>query len=293
MPLSAELEKLLGLITDPVEREARKKDLTELSENGLRQADYSRKMNEVTTTKAGYDAQHAKNREWFYGDPNKGIIGAKDQFEKAQADLRTANERVAALETVHESGLETPAEEAEVNKQLAAARKEMEVANKKLEGLSGAVESVNTMIKEGKLITPEKFEEEINKRGDALGAALLDIIDLQNKHRQEFGTDLDRKVLIEEAHKRGGNLVQAYEEVTKEARAVKLRKDIEAEVEAKYKEKLRTQNIPYVEGGEPVIGPLQQRLQKKGTGIPDEVEADGSGRLGNLIGQELRQEGKV
>jgi hypothetical protein len=286
MTLSAELEKLVSLIQDPTEREARKKELSELSENGLRQADYSRKMNELDQTRKAQEDKHKANLAW-YDRANK-------QYSTLDADLKAAQERLAALESVKDAGARdgNPGDEAELDRQLAAARKELGDANKKIGELDTTVKTFNQMMSEGKIITSEKFEEEVNKRGDALGAALLDIIDLQDKHRKEYGTDLDRRVLLEEAQKRGGNLAQAYEFVTAKSREDKLRKDIEADVEKRWQEKAKNSNVPYASDGEPTLGPLQARLQKKDTGIPDEVPADGSGQLSNRIAAELRAEGK-
>lgn len=284
MPISAELEKVLSLIQDSTEREARRKELTELSDNGLRQSDYSRKMNELAEARKAQEAKHSENLAWYER--------ANNQYKTLESELKTAQERAAALESAQGTPGQTFQEEAELEKQLAAARKDAADANKKIGELDTTVKTFNEMLKEGKLLTAERFEEEIAKRGDALGAALLDIVDLQDKHRKEYGTDLDRRTLLEEAQKRGGNLSQAYEVVTAKAREDKMRKDIEADVEKRYQERMKNANVPYAPSGEPVLGPLQARLQKKDTGIPDEVLADGTGRLSNLIGQELRQEGK-
>lgn len=290
MPLSAELEKLVSLITDEKEREARKKELLELSENGLRQADYSRKMNELDTQKKTASEEHKQHLAWYER--------AKTQYTSLEAELKAAQDKVSALET--RKGYEDHAgagdgeyhTDSELEKQLAEARKQASDANKRLAELDGTVKGFNQMVSDGKLLTAEKFEEEIIKRGDALGAALLNIIDLQDRHRKDYGTELDRSALLQEAQKRGGDLKEAYESVTAKSREEKLRKDIESEVEKRYQERLKNANVPYAPSGEPIIGPLQSRLQKKETGIPNEVEADGSGRLANLIGQELRQEGK-
>jgi len=276
MALSAELEKLLGFVPE-AEREATRRQLTELHEGGLRQAEFSRKLNEV-------DAKHKKNIEWYQQ--------ASSQYDAAQNELREARERLAALESA--SGhTDSFTDEDDLQKQLKAARAEQAEALKKVSALSETVTQFNSMLKEGKLITADKFDEEVNKRGDALGAAVLDIIDLETEHRNEFGTKLDRKALLAEAQRRGGNLSEAYKVITEESRQAKLRKDIEADVERKWQEKLKNSNVPYAADGEPVLGPLQQRLQKKETGIPEDVQADGSGRLASLVAQELRQEGKA
>jgi chromosome segregation ATPase len=285
MPLSAELEKLLALIPDEKDREARRKELTEMADNGLRQADYSRKMNELDAQRKANEQTHQKNTAWYER--------ATKQYSSLEADLKSAQERAAALESAAAAGGGSLEDEDELQKQLKVARTEVSEAQKKMGELSSTVNNFNTMLSEGKLVTIDKFEEEINKRGDALGAALLDIIDLQDKHRKEYGVDLDRRALLEEAQKRGGNLTMAYEAVTAKSREDKMRKDIETEVEKRYVEKLKNSNMPYAPSGEPVIGPLQQRLQKKDTGIPDDVQADGTGRLSSLIGAELRAEGKA
>jgi F0F1-type ATP synthase delta subunit len=218
---------------------------------------------------------------------------ASKQFDGTVSELKAAQEKIAALESVKAAGLESNLEDDnELQKQLASARKEVAEAQKKLGELSTTVETFNKMTQEGKLITSEKFDEEVNRRGDALGAAILDIIDLQDEHRKTFNAELDRKQLLEEAQKQGGNLKAAYKVITEKAREEKTRKDIETEVERRYQEKLKNSNVPYAPSGEPVLGPLQTRLQKKDTGIPDDVAADGSGRLSGLIAQELRNEGK-
>ena len=289
MALSAELEKLIGLIQDPAEREARRKDLTDLSEGSLRQADYSRRMNELDVQKKTQEDKHKSNLDWY----NR----ADKQYKTMESDWRAAQERIAALESVKSQAADgvidqTPAEAAEIERQLSTARKELGDANKKIGELDTTVKTFNQMVNDGKIITSDKFEEEVNKRGDALGAALLDIIDLQSRHQSEYGTALNRRELLEEAQKRGGNLVQAYEFVTAKSREEKLRKDIETEVENRYKDKFKNSNVPYAADGQPVIGPLQARLMKKDTGIPDEVPADGSGQLSSRIGAELRAEGK-
>ncbi len=285
MPLSAELEKLLTFVPE-AEREARRKELTELSDNGLRQADYSRKMNEVAEQRKQAQAAHQKNLEWYNT--------ASKQYEATQGELKAAQERLAALESVKDAGGNTFEDESGLEKQLAEARKVAEEAQKRIGALTQTVDTFDKMIKEGKVITSDKFDEEVNRRGDALGAALLDIIDLQDKHRKEFGSDLDRRALLEEAQQhQNGNLANAYKVITEKAREEKLRKDIEADVEKRWIEKQKASNTPYAPSGEPVLGPLQQRLQKKDTGIPDDVAADGSGRMASLIAAELRQEGKA
>jgi chromosome segregation ATPase len=279
MPLSAELEALLGTMTDATKREATRK---ELEEGNLRQQDYSRKMNEL----------QAKQKEWttWHSDADK-------KFRDAMAERDNLKARVSELETMRKSGqtddLFNSDDEAAVEKALKQARSELGAAQEKIGKLETAVTDVKRQFDEGKLITAEKFDEEVTRRGDALGAAMFDIIDKQSKYRSEFGKELDRNSLIMEAQKRGGDITAAYDFLTQKDREEKLRKDIETEYEKKYTERLKSANLPVDQGGgEPVLGPLQSRLQKKETGIPEDVVADGSGRLATLIAQELRAEGK-
>ena len=129
--------------------------------------------------------------------------------------------------------------------------------------------------------------------GNALGAALLEITDLQEQHRKDYGSDINRKELLEEADRVGGDLKAAYKNVTAKQAEDKLRKDIRLDVEKEWTEKHKNDTVPYAEGGAPTLGPLQQRLAKKDSAIPEDVVADGSGRLANLVAAEMRAEGKV
>lgn len=275
---------MLALITDPVEREARKKELTELSENGLRQADYSRKSNELAEQRKTQEAAHQKNIAWHQR--------ATKQYDDLKTEHQESLEKIAALESAQNTPGSTLEDEAELQKQLKLARSEASEAHKKMGELAETVKGFNQMVSEGKLITAEKFNEEVNKRGDALGAAILDIIDLQEQHRKEFGSDLDRKALLEEVNQNNVSLKVAYKTVTEKPREEKMRKDITALVEKEWNEKHKHDNVPYAQGDPASQGPLQSRLQKKDTGIPDDVAADGSGRLASMMAAELRAEGK-
>lgn len=285
MALSAELEGLLNLIQDPAQREARRKELVDLTEGSLRQSDYSRKMNELTVKERDLAEKHQKNLKWYET--------ADKQYRDAMAELRTSQEKIAALEAAQAHGSDTVEGEDELAAQLKLARAEAEAAKAEVNKLNSTVQGINKMVEEGKLITAEKLNAELTTRGNALGAALLEIYDLQEQCRKEYGVEIDRKALLEEADKLGGDLKKAYDSVTAKQREEKLRKDITAQVEKEFREKHKNDTVPYAEGAPPTLGPLQSRLQKKDTGIPDDVPADGSGRLANLVAAELRAEGKV
>jgi DNA repair exonuclease SbcCD ATPase subunit len=280
MPLSPELEALLATEKDAAKQATMRK---ELEDGYRRQADYSRAMNELTKQKKEWQDWHAN---------------ADKQYKDALAEVKTLQTTVSELEKAKASSTSDDGlsgdDDTALNKALRQARTELEDARKKQSQLEETVAGVNKMISEGKLITAEKFEEELTKRGDMLGAAMFDIIDKQNKCLADYGQPLDRNALIAKAQELKGNLDQAYDILTSPMKEAKLRKDIEAEYEKKHQDWLKTHNLPLDQGGggEPVLGPLQQSIQKKGTGIPDDVPADGSGRLANLMAAELRAEGK-
>jgi hypothetical protein len=272
MPLSAELEALVGLITDPTKREATRKQLLENSENGLRQSDYSRRMNELTAKQKEWQSWHQK---------------ADAEFKAAIKERDDLKNRVSLLEEAKKGDDLTGVEDEALNKALREARAELAEAKTR-------ITQFDQMLEQGKLVTADKMEEELVKRGDGLGAAIFDVIDKQTECFETYGKRLDRNQLISEAQKRNGDLQGAYEYLTKDFKEAKIRQEIEAEYEKKYAERIKTSNLPLDQGGgEPNLGPLQVRLQKKETGnIPEDVMADGSGRLANLVAQELRQEGK-
>lgn len=288
MPLTPELEKLLSFAPE-AEREGFKTKLTQLNENGLRQEEFSRRMNEQSSV-------HKRNLDWY----NQ----AKGEYDNAINELRQANEKLAALETARGSSphpdsshtsVDTDFGDPELAKALKLARDEAEAAKTEVAKLSGRLGEVDTMIKQGKLITAEKFDEEVNRRGDALGEAVLDIWELQQQHQRDYGVPMDRKILLETAAKEyGGNLKKAYEAVTKDKELERLRATIAAEEQKKAEDKFRNSSVPYAPGGDTTLGPLQRMVmqQKDKSGIPDDVPADGSGRLASLIAQELKSEGK-
>ena len=279
MALSAELEALLATVTDATKREAMRKELTE---GQLRQDEFSRKMNELS----------AKTKEW-----QSWHTGADKEYKEALAEVKTLKQTIAELEKAKAGAVDeglSGEEDAAITKALKEARIELQQARTKQGELEVAVQGFQKQIADGKLLTAEKFDEEVTKRGDNLGAAIFDIIDMQNQCLTMYGKPLDRVALIAEAQKRGGDLKGAYEFLTKDFATEKIRKDLEAEYEKKYNDRIKAANLPTDQGGggEPTLGPLQSRLAKKDTGIPDDVLADGTGRLSSLIANELRAEGK-
>jgi hypothetical protein len=289
MALTAELEKLLTFVPE-ADREATRK---ELEAGYLRQADYSRNMNQLKTDRDKHMSEHQKNVDWYKR--------ANDEYKALQDEANSAKARVAELEEARAtSGHLGDEDEAALAKELKEARKLAETARKEAETARKEAESIKASVAE----TEKKFmtKEDVNAAGDNLGLAVFQIIDKMDEYRTEFGKKLDRVALLAEAQKRNGDLESAYEFIIKKDREEKLRTTIEAEAEKKAKEKYdamiaeaRKNGLPVDQGsGEPTMGPLQARLLKKEgeSKIPDDVLADGSGRLAALAARELRDEGK-
>jgi hypothetical protein len=184
----------------------------------------------------------------------------------------------------------------EINKQIKLAQEQAAAFAKRAEKLEGTVLTIESMIKDGKLITQDRFEAEVNKKADGLANAVLDVWEKQRAYEKEFGKDLPRQVLIDEAAKHQGSIELAYESLSKKDREEKFQKDTDAKYQKIYEDKIRAAGLPIDGGPSPandLMGPLQQKFLGIKTDIPDDVPADGSGRLGYLIGQELVKEGKA
>ncbi|MBF0562602.1 MAG: hypothetical protein HQL37_11395 [Alphaproteobacteria bacterium] len=281
MPLSAELEALLTTEKDATKREAMRK---ELEDGYRRQADYSRAMNDLAIQKKEWQTWHAT---------------VDKEYKQAKADAAQLKQTIAELQTARDtlggaSGGGGDSDTPDLDKALKEARRELTEANTKSRQLEERLTAIDQQIESGKLLTSEKAQEMFSKGLDNAGAAVFDIIDKQNLYRATYGKELDRNILILEAQKRNGDLNAAYEFVTAKDKEEKLRKDIEAEFDKKYQDKLRTSNLSIDQGGagEAGLGPLQQRIKKQETGIPDSIPADGSGQLASAMAQELRTEGK-
>jgi len=289
MALSAELEALLSKILDENVREATKKQLIENQENGLRQADYSKRQNELKAEREKMQVEWKSHLDWYNT--------AKDTYETAIEEQKKLETKVTELEA-QKAGTGTVVEELEIDKRLKIAQERADAAAKQSDKLFAQVSEIDKMIKDGQLITADKFEAAVNRKADGLANAILDVWEKQQSYKNEFGKDLPRQTLIDEAAKHQGNIDSAYEALTKADREEKLKKSIEAEYEKKFQDRIKQAGLPIDQGGtSPVfdgMGALQKRsLGVKETDIPEDISADGSGRLGYLIAQELIKEGKA
>jgi hypothetical protein len=295
MALPPELEALIAA-ADAKDREGLRKILTENHENGLRQADYSKKMNELSE----------KTKKWqdWHKEADAEFRAAKEEatnLKQRIAELEKAKANAGNPDDDDDLGL-TGVEDEALARELRKSQTALRSALDRQAALEEKLTAIDSQIAEGKLITAERFEEEVTKRGDNLGNAIFGIMDIQTKAKEEFGQSLERQKVIEEVQRLGGDFDQAYKNLTEEMKLDKMRKDIEAEYEQKYNERLANSNLPTDQGnanGEPSnLGPLQTRLamlnRKEGEGessIPDDIPA-GDPRLAKLMGAELRSEGK-
>jgi hypothetical protein len=288
MALPAELETLLSKILDENVREATRKTLTENHENGLRQSDYSKKQNELKVEREKLQTEWKSHIDWYNT--------AKDTYEQALEEQKNLEAKVATLESKKESS-STVVEELEINKQLKLAQDRADAASVASDKLFKQVSEIDKMIKDGQLITADKFEAAVNRKADGLANAILDVWEKQQSYKNEFGKDLPRQTLIDEAAKHQGNIELAYEALTRGDREEKLKKTIEADYEKKYQDRIKQAGLPIDNGGTSAydgMGALQKKsLGVKETDIPEDIAADGSGRLGYLIAQELVKEGKA
>lgn len=300
MALSAELEKLLQFVPEK-EREAYRAKLVENEENGLRQQDYSRKQTELQKEREAFTSERQKHLDWYKSANQEYTEGMKG-LKAAQEERAALEAKVAELEKLRSEGGPQgdfdPEDQDAIAKQISSLRSEATGWKDHASRLEGELSGIKKQIEDGQLVTQDRFQEGLESGGNRLGETIFEIFDLQQRHQQDFGEPLDRKALIAKAHESGGDLNRAYESLTAEKAKEKMRTEIEQEVQQRYEEKLRAANLPIDSGATaPTLGPLQQRLQgppKDGdeSSIPDDVPADGSGRLAAEAAKELRAEGK-
>lgn len=297
MALPQNLEKLVSLITDPAEREATRKDL----EGGfLRQEDYSRKMNELSEADKVRRAAYDTGKKWV--EENRTYYKeAVSQRDSAMQRAKEAEERLASLATKTNQSNDhlddiNVSDEASLAKALKEAREEARLARNQAAEMSKTVTKIDEMIASGQILTADQIQAEAAKQFDAYGEAVISTIETLQRANGEFGKTIDRKTLLAEAAKYGGDLNKAYESVTADLRLEKLKQDIRADVTKEFEAKMAAAGTPLATGGSPVeLGPLQAMVYAKNnpeSTIDPSIPADGSGRLAHAMAAELRAEGK-
>ncbi len=294
MALPADLEKVLGYIPES-EREARRKELTELHENGLRQSEFSRKMNELAEQEKIRKAAYDEGKQWVEQNRTyyREALAQRDAAQQRLKDLETAAKAPPKPDDIPTDGIDDPA----IAGAIRQARAEAQAAQRLLQEQAEKVQSIQKMLDEGQLLTRKQFEEEGVARLQSWSAAQFDVTDKLNQAMQEFGKPIERTKLLEAAARYNGDLKAAYEAVTSDYRIDKIKEDVRKEVAAEYEAKMRNNAVPLSSGPAPSeLGPLQARvLQATLPGeskIDPNIPVDQSGRLAYAMAQELRAEGK-
>jgi hypothetical protein len=302
MPLSAELEKVVNLIQDPAQREATRKRMQELEEGGLRQSDYSKKMNELETREKDRAAQHAANLKWHQDNQTyyKQSLAERDSAKKeAEAAAARLKQLEAANTAGQQSGDFDPADSDAMAKALREARAEAVTAKQAASQLETEVKRIAAALDSGDLMTREKFNEEANRRLNAYGTAMFAVDDYLRKAETEFGKPVDRATLrnqlLEASNRFNGDLEASYKSVTEDMRIEKMRADMRAEIEKEYTEKRKADGLPISTGEAPIVGPLQQRVfqnKPQGESSIDPNIKVGTGALAHAIAADMRARGE-
>lgn len=284
------------MIADPAEREAQRKEL----ESGfLRQEDYSRKMNALDENEKTRSAAYETGKKWvednrtYYKESITQRDAALERAKAAEARLAELTSKAAAPPPPEEINV---SDDAILAKALREAREDARTARAEAGKLAETVTRIDQMITNGQLMTAEQIQQEAAKQFEAYGEAVLTTIETLQRSTGEYGKPIDRKVLLAEAAKFGGDLNKAYDVVTADFKLEKIKKEIRDEVTKEFEAKMAAAGTPLATGATPVeLGPLQSMVFKKAhpeSTIDASIPADGSGRLAHAIAAELRSEGK-
>ena len=264
----------------------------EIKGGWLRQADYSRKMNELDSrVKYASEWDTWKDGNW---DPALGMTKGEARAFQTIRELETEN---LTLKGKVESEMTFEDVQKEVDKLWADKSKGV------------MTEEAFTQKFGNQYIPKGEYEKDVNTR---LGNVLAGVEQLYGKtfqqalkHMKEFDEVIDPLSIVEYANKNGiSDLEKAYGMMVDPRRKEKSDATYKAEIEAAEKrgEQKARQEVAMgpqgrmpTDSGAPEMGHLQQRLlkvRKEGETpvIPDEVKMDGSGALGHSVAALYRQE---
>ena len=263
----------------------------EIKGGWLRQADYSRKMNEAKA-RLDYAAEWDK---W-----------KADNWDDKLGMLKT---EVKNIETIRELEFENLTLKGKLETEMTYEQLQDEV-NKLWDNKSKGVLTEDSFAQKfGKDYIPKgEYEKDVNTR---LGNMLANVEQLYGKtsmlamkHMKEFDEIIDPLSIVDFAYKNGvSDLDKAYGLMVsprRDERQAEVRKKELEDAEKRGEMKARQEvsmgpngRIP-TDSGSPQMGHLQQRLLKvKVEGepaVPDDVKMDGSGSLGHSVAQLYRQE---
>jgi hypothetical protein len=299
MALSAELEALITEL-EKVDKTAAadQRALLEkhaslqkpMQEGVLRQTDYSRKLNEQKTQLEEAD----KWKKW--ADKNfpihEQLVKDYSAVEAERDRLRTENTEMEAKikAAVTSSGTNDDGtkkiDEAELTKRVREQIAREGVPTTKAE-LSALIQAEAQKLNQA---ATDKFFKETFPQSAAF---ITGLVDVQWKHRDEFGKPLDReKFAAFMTENKIADPATAYDRYVGDERR---KKEIDAEVQRRLDEVKKTNPDAFAGSSGPSQGHFQIRLNKKGEGdplVPATAEL-GDGTLAMAAAAEMRGEGRI
>lgn len=288
-------EELLDKIEEPEWKEALTKaaeKYPDLKNNQLRQAEFSRKLNELDGKAKYADAWETwKTNNW---DPELKMTKAEAEAQQRIREIESENETLRQLQETGDVTFEQL--QSEVDKMVTAKTK-------------GALTEEQFNQKYGtRLFDKEAYDKEVNQRVTNWTAArdnmYLQLYEMGFKHKDEFGEILKPGDVIKFANEKGKqDLEEAYNLMVSSRRTEKQNKDLELKLAEARKEgeskgrqeaAMGTNGRMPSDAGAPEMTHLQQRLlrgtEKEGEAkIPDEIKMDGSGKLGHAVADLYRK----
>lgn len=290
-------EELLGQVQEPEWKEALSKaseKYPDLKNNMLRQAEFSRRMNDADAKVKLSD----KWEEWKKGNWDDAL-----GMTKAEAELQ---KRLQATELEAETLRQSREAEMTFEEVQREIRKEMETGSKAFMTEDKFKQTYGT-----KLFDKESYDKDINERLNRVVTGLENLYtgtyQLGFQHQKEFGEILDPVSVVEFANKNGmSDLPKAYDMMMQGRREEVRNKDLEIKLadakkqgaeEALKERAMGTQGRMPDGAGAPEMTHLQQRILRGNqiesedkAKIPDEVKMDGSGRLGHHVADQYRRD---
>jgi len=289
-------EELLEKIEEPEFKEVLTKaaeKYPDIKNNMLRQAEFSRKLNELDGKAKYADAWETwKKDNW---DDTLKMTKAEAEAQQRIRDIEAENETLRQLQETGDVTFEQL--NTEIEKAITAKTK-------------GVLTEEQFQQKYGsKLFDKAAYDQEINQRVTNWTAGrdemYLKILRLGFKNKDEFGEVLEPMDVIKYANENKiQDLEDAYNKMVAPRRTEKQNKELEAKLEAARKEgeiKGKQEAMMGVNGkmptdsGAPEMSHLQERLLRQKDAdakpvIPDEIKMDGSGKLGHAVADLYRKQ---
>lgn len=289
-------EELLDKIEEPEFKEVLTKaaeKYPDIKNNMLRQAEFSRKLNELDGKAKYADAwEKWKLDNW---DDTVKMTKAEAEAQQRIREIEAENETLRQLQETGDVTFEQL--QSEVDKMVTAKTK-------------GALTEEQFQQKYGsKLFDKAAYDQEINQRVTSWTAGrddmYLKLYELGFKNKDEFGEILKPVDVIKFANdNKIQDLEVAYNQMVAPRRTEKQNKDMELKLEAARKEgeiKGKQEAMMGVNGkmptdsGAPEMSHLQERLlrQKDADSKPvisDDIKMDGSGKLGHAVADLYRKQ---